>query len=182
MNYVTWGQLRKKEGEPEPTTDKIPAKDADQENTYTFDKWDDGTVEGSVKTYAPLFTAEPFDDLTRFILRCYLEGLGRSAQEVLENDADGLSYWYNIMPAGKLTPAQMASYFAISDEAQDKYPDDGSYVPMLYRMYMDRYYEQGGFDYWIGLLESETLTREQVNYYFDISPEFQGIAASFGLG
>ncbi len=169
------------EGEPEPTTDKIPTKDADQENDYLFDKWDDGTVEGNVKTYAPLFTAEPFGGMMRFILRCYLEGLGRPAQEVLDDDTEGLDYWYNIMKEELLTPAQVANYFALSPESQGKYPDNESYVAMLYRMYMDRHYEQEGFDYWIDLLDSETLTRGQVNYYFGISDEFQRIVASFGL-
>ena len=38
-----------------------------------------------------------------------------------------------------------------------------------------------GFDYWLEILDDGLLTREQVNYYFGISPEFQGITASFGL-
>ena len=47
------------EGQDEPATDKIPAKESDAENVYTFSKWDSGTVEGNVKTYAPEFTATP---------------------------------------------------------------------------------------------------------------------------
>ncbi len=45
------------EGEPEPTTDKMPVKAEDENYTYTFDKWDDGTVDGTTKTYTPQFTA-----------------------------------------------------------------------------------------------------------------------------
>ena len=45
------------EGESEPVTDKIPVKAEDDEYTYTFDKWDSGTVEGTVKTYKPLFNS-----------------------------------------------------------------------------------------------------------------------------
>ena len=46
-----------KEGAEEPTTDKVPTKAADADSTYTFSGWDDGTVEGNVKTYTPQFTA-----------------------------------------------------------------------------------------------------------------------------
>ena len=47
-----------KEGEAEPTTDKVPTKAADEDNVYTFSKWDGGSTEGNVKTYKPLFTAK----------------------------------------------------------------------------------------------------------------------------
>ena len=45
-----------KEGQTEPTTDKVATKAADADYTYAFSKWDDGTVEGSTKTYRPEFT------------------------------------------------------------------------------------------------------------------------------
>jgi len=41
--------------DPEPKTDKIPHKASDAEHNYAFEKWDDGTVDGIVKTYRPLF-------------------------------------------------------------------------------------------------------------------------------
>ena len=44
------------EGMAEPTTDKTPAKAAENGNVYTFDRWDSGTVEGAMKTYKPTFT------------------------------------------------------------------------------------------------------------------------------
>ena len=48
-----------KEGEAEPTTDKVPTKAADEDNVYTFSKWDGGSTEGNVKTYKPVFNATP---------------------------------------------------------------------------------------------------------------------------
>ncbi len=45
------------EGENVPTTDKEPTKAEDADNTYTFDKWDEGTVDGKTTTYRPTFTA-----------------------------------------------------------------------------------------------------------------------------
>ena len=47
-----------KEGAPEPTTDKIPVKEDDEDYTYTFTGWDKGTVDGNTKTYRPLFEAK----------------------------------------------------------------------------------------------------------------------------
>lgn len=47
------------EGSTEPTTDKKATKADDATNTYAFDKWDDGTVSGTTKTYKPLFIETP---------------------------------------------------------------------------------------------------------------------------
>ena len=47
------------EGENVPTTDKEPTKAEDADNTYTFDKWDEGTAEGKTTTYRPIFTTVP---------------------------------------------------------------------------------------------------------------------------
>ena len=41
--------------DPEPVTAKIPKKGSDAEHNYAFEKWDEGTVDGLVKTYRPLF-------------------------------------------------------------------------------------------------------------------------------
>ena len=48
-------------GEAEPTTNKIPTRADDEDNSYTFSNWDDGTWDstGTVKTYTPVFTATP---------------------------------------------------------------------------------------------------------------------------
>ena len=47
------------EGQQEPTTDKVPVKESDAENVYTFSKWTLDKTEGNVKTYKPEFTATP---------------------------------------------------------------------------------------------------------------------------
>ena len=43
--------------EAEPTVHITPQKADDHNHTYTFDKWDEGTVSGRVKTYSPLWIA-----------------------------------------------------------------------------------------------------------------------------
>ena len=47
-------------GEPEPTTYLQATKPADDEYYYTFDRWDDGAVEGDLKYYRPIFHQYPF--------------------------------------------------------------------------------------------------------------------------
>ena len=54
-NYMPYEQKTYFWDEDEPTTDYLP-KYSDDTNIYTFDKWDEGTVDGTVKTYYPLFT------------------------------------------------------------------------------------------------------------------------------
>ena len=43
------------ERDPEPTTRIRPEKASDAEYNYAFDHWDEGTVDGLVKTYRPIF-------------------------------------------------------------------------------------------------------------------------------
>ena len=43
------------ENQEEPTIDLVPKKKEDSQYTYEFDKWDEGTVNGTTKTYKPLF-------------------------------------------------------------------------------------------------------------------------------
>ena len=47
-------------GEPEPTTYLQATKPSDDEYYYTFDRWDDGAVEGDLKYYRPIFHQYPF--------------------------------------------------------------------------------------------------------------------------
>ena len=54
-DYMPYEQKTYFWDEDEPTTDYLP-KYSDDTNIYTFDKWDEGTVDGTVKTYYPLFT------------------------------------------------------------------------------------------------------------------------------
>ncbi len=124
----------------------------------------------------------PSDNIANFVLRCYTRGLGRDEGSVRVNDEDGLRYWYDILKTKQLTCQQVGTYFATSPEASLKYTGNAEFVAMLYKLYMeDRDYDQGGYIYWVGLLDREILTRGQVNDYFGISDEFRAIVASYGL-
>ena len=74
------------EGEEEPTTDKIPAKDPDTKNTYTFKEWELKEDKNGNKTYVPVFDAIPIphvhafsyalkeDDSAAIVATCEAEG------------------------------------------------------------------------------------------------------------
>ena len=47
------------EGKTEPTTDKKPSKAIENSFYFEFDKWDNGAVNGTTKTYTPSFTKKP---------------------------------------------------------------------------------------------------------------------------
>ena len=47
------------EVQTEITTDKTPVKAEDENYTYEFSGWDNGTTEGNTKTYKPEFTSTP---------------------------------------------------------------------------------------------------------------------------
>ncbi len=127
-------------------------------------------------------TEIPSDNIANFVLRCYTRGLGRDEDSVRKNDLGGFAYWYDILKTRQLTPAQVGKYFATSPESATKYGNVYNFVPMLYRLYMeDRDYDEAGYQYWLGMLQSGTLNRDQVIDYFGISPEFQAIVASYGL-
>lgn len=44
---------------PEPATNKVPVKAEDENYTYEFVKWDDGEIDGTTKTYTPIWNAVP---------------------------------------------------------------------------------------------------------------------------
>ncbi len=160
-------------------------KDAAVTNTGTVSRQQGITIDERINITGKVVDGEtiPSDNIANFVLRCYTRGLNRDEASVRSNDAEGLAYWYNILTTRQLTPAQVGRYFAVSPESQMKYPGNGEFIAMLYRLYMeDRSYDQGGYDYWLNLLTTNTLSREQIIDYFGVSPEFQGIVASYGLG
>ena len=79
-----------------------------------------------------------------------------------------------------MTPEWTAYFFIFSPEGIQKGQETESFLTMLYRLYMDREPDGEGFAFWNEILEAGILGREEVAAYFGVSPEFQGITASFG--
>ncbi len=115
-----------------------------------------------------------------FVYRCYSEALGRTAEEI-QADADGVMYWYNNIKGGLISADHVGYYFVFSPEGASKGQSNYNFVTMLYRLYMNRIPDTGGLSYWDTLLNNGTLTREDVNWWFCESAEWQGIKAEYGI-
>lgn len=113
-------------------------------------------------------------NLTKFVNRIYVQGLGRPGEE------DGLNYWCSAIQNGNRTPQQVAEYFITSQEFRMKGLSDEEYVKVLYRVFMGREYDQEGLDFWVGQLRGGN-SRETVLRRFSNCKEFRDIMASFGL-
>ena len=72
----------------------------------------------------------------------------------------------------------MVQFF--SDELTKQGLTNEEFVMRLYRTFMDREADQGGFMYWLGKF-GEGATREDVFYGFANSPEFRKICADYGI-
>ncbi len=119
-------------------------------------------------------------NIYNFVYRCYSEALGRTEEEI-QADADGVMYWYNNIKDGLISADYVGYYFVFSPEGASKGQSNNNFVTMLYRLYMNRIPDEGGLNYWDELLNSGTLTRENVNWWFCESDEWQGIKAEYGM-
>ncbi len=115
-----------------------------------------------------------------FVYRCYSEALGRTPAEI-QADSDGVMYWYNNIKNGLISADYVGYYFVFSPEGSQKGQSNNSFVTMLYRLYMNRTPDKEGLDYWDKLLNSGTLTRENVNWWFCESAEWRMIKADYGM-
>ena len=113
-------------------------------------------------------------NITAFATRLYDKCLGRAPD-------DGIQTWINVLSDGSWTAERVAWGFIFSREYTNRKTSNADYVKMLYRVYMDREYDQSGFDMWVGLLNRGEWSREQVMEGFSRSKEFAGICARYGM-
>ena len=89
-------------------------------------------------------------------------------------DPDGLQYWIEKYTSGENDDRAVAQSFLVSDEFQQLYGDDISnaeYVETLYTNILGRDYDQEGYDYWLGNLNSGVETRYELLLGFAESAE-----------
>ena len=58
---------------------------------------------------------------------------------------------------------------------------NAEYIKVLYRTFLGREYDIQGFYDWLGKLDSNKMTRDQVLQGFSNSPEFRKIMKEYGL-
>jgi len=89
-------------------------------------------------------------------------------------DGGGLAFWINRTDQGD-SLMQIAKYFAMNQEYIDLYANTSNeaFVDKLYRHVLNREGEGGGFDFWVGNLNSGATNRDEVLTLFSESPENQ---------
>ncbi len=133
---------------------------------------DYGIERGEVNLTAP---RDQNVGLTQFVARLYTKALERGY------DLDGLNYWCNEILTGKQTITNVSTNgFFHSQEFINKNLSDGEYVKVLYRTFLDREYDQNGYDYWITEL-ANGKSRDEVLLGFANSKEFSEIKQKYGL-
>ena len=114
--------------------------------------------------------------LASFIARCYEKALGRAA------DVPGVDAWCMQIIEGYMTPRNVAANgFFHSDEFIAKNTTNAEYVSILYQTFLGRELDEPGYELWVGLLDRNEWTRDEVLDGFANSDEFAVILASFGL-
>ena len=89
-------------------------------------------------------------------------------------DPDGLRYWIDNFSSGKDDERAVASSFLASAEFKERYGENlsnANYVNTLYVNVLGRDYDQAGYNYWLGNLNSGLETRYELLLGFSESLE-----------
>lgn len=89
-------------------------------------------------------------------------------------DLAGAKYWLAVNRNGNSLD-QIAEQFALSGEFANAYADSSNteFLAAVYSNVLGRDYDQAGFDYWLGLLDNEQLTRGGVVRWVAANDEFR---------
>ena len=119
------------------------------------------TLEGIIN--APDYNPTVEGDL----LRQYRAFFGRKP------DVGGAQYWIGLNKGG-LPLDEIAEFFTQSQEFANNYAGTTNrvYLERVYQNVLGRDYDQEGFDYWLGLVESGELTRGGVVRWITANAEF----------
>ena len=88
-------------------------------------------------------------------------------------DYGGLGFWYNAMDHGA-SLSEVAGGFIGSNEFKTMYgtnPSDSTFVTLLYQHVLGRTYDQGGYNYWLNILNAHLDTKANVLAHFSESAE-----------
>ncbi len=120
-------------------------------------------------------TEEQKQQLRAFIIRLYVNALGRSSYAEEEID-----YWYQKLISRESAGAQVAYGFFFSDEFKGKGLSDEEYLEVLYKVMFDRTADADGEAYWLEKLEIG-MSREYVYAGFANSTEFANVCKAYGV-
>ncbi len=88
-------------------------------------------------------------------------------------DLKGSKYWLNIRRDG-YTASDIAGFMGGSTEFRNEYlgTSNAEYVAKVYTNVLGRGYDQRGYNYWLGLLDSGQLSRTGTVFYITANAEF----------
>ncbi len=110
-----------------------------------------------------------------FVKRMYVKALGREAEE------GGLKYWSEELREGRKTAVYVARFFFDSPEFKSKNLSNEEFLNRVYQTIMDRDPDKEGYEYWLGRLNADEVTRSEVVDMFVDAPEFKAIAERYGI-
>lgn len=120
-------------------------------------------------------TEEQKQQLRAFIIRLYVNALGRSSYAEEEID-----YWYQKLVSRESDGASVAYGFFFSDEFKAKGLSDDEYADVLYKVMFDRAADADGKSYWLDKMEIG-MSREYVYSGFANSSEFANVCSTYGV-
>ena len=126
---------------------------------------------GSSQTLNP--TPEQEEQLKAFIVRLYMDALGRSRYTEEE-----VNYWYQQLVSGESDGARVAQGFFFSEEFRNKKLSDQDFLDVLYKVMFDRQADEGGMKNWLDKLEIG-MSREFVYAGFANSTEFANLCKGY---
>ena len=100
-----------------------------------------GIAPGSVVISGSSSSATANDEISGFASRLYTTILCREAEE------SGLEYWSSELRAKRVTGTTAAYNFVFSQEFVNANVSNSEFVKRLYRLFMDREYDEGGLNY-----------------------------------
>lgn len=112
--------------------------------------------------------------IEQFVSRMYTKALNRAAEEA------GKTYWSDELEKQNTDGANVAFGFIFSEEFKNNNLNDEEFVNVMYATFFDRTADEGGKNYWLGLL-SQGKTREMVFAGFVNSPEFEKLCSEAGI-
>ena len=131
---------------------------------------------GSTKpSPAPVPTPGVNDSAVRaFVTRLYEQCLNRSP------DSEGLGFWMQQLTQNGYSGQRAAEGFVFSAEYRSRGSSDGEFVTMLYNTLLNRGPDGGGYEFWMGHLQSGQ-SRYWVFASFCRSAEFESLCAAYGV-
>ena len=114
-----------------------------------------------------------YDNDALFIDRLYSTALGR------DTEYGGFEFWVQKVRKEDMTYSTLVQFFVLSEEANNLYKSNSSFVNMLYKAIYDREADEGGYDYWMAYINFG-MNRQEVLEGFIGGKEFENLCKRYG--